>query len=144
MAFFKTGNSLVKNATSNMFGPIITDRVVKISLNRNSALIKRESGNGAKVDLYATLEPCLMCFGTAVHHRLSRIIYACPDPNAGSTHIDPRSMKEVYLNMWPKIFSGLMKEKSCEMMIDFFRNGEPEEWKIRNAKLFENMKKEWE
>ncbi|NTV41004.1 MAG: nucleoside deaminase [Candidatus Moranbacteria bacterium] len=112
-------------------------------LNRNSALIKEKSSNGAKVELYATLEPCLMCFGVAVHHRLSRIIYACPDPNAGSTHINPSSMKEVYLNMWPKISGGLMKEKSCEMMIDFFNGGKTEKWKQRNASLFENMQKNW-
>ena len=112
-------------------------------LIKDSALIKEKSMNGSKIDLYITLEPCLMCFGMAVHHRLSRIIYASPDPNLGATNIDPSSIKKSYLKLWPEIKGGLMKERACDLMIDFFNSGKKEEWKQEDLKLFENMRKTW-
>src|ERR687898_389764 len=34
--------------------------------------------------LYVTLEPCAMCAGAMVHARVSRLVYAAPDPRAGA------------------------------------------------------------
>src|SRR5882762_97786 len=35
-------------------------------------------------DLYVTKEPCAMCAGALVHVRMRRVIYGCPDPQAGA------------------------------------------------------------
>ncbi|MEA3005311.1 MAG: tRNA(adenine34) deaminase, partial [Acidobacteriaceae bacterium] len=35
-------------------------------------------------ELFVTLEPCAMCAGAMIHARLSRLIYAAPDPKAGA------------------------------------------------------------
>ena len=46
--------------------------------------------------LYATLEPCPMCAGAAHAARLSRLVYAAPDPKAGyagSLHNTPASTR---------------------------------------------------
>ena len=34
--------------------------------------------------LYVTLEPCTMCVGALVHARLARVVFAAPEPKAGS------------------------------------------------------------
>ena len=35
-------------------------------------------------ELYATLEPCAMCCGAAVHARVARVVYGALDPKAGA------------------------------------------------------------
>ena len=37
----------------------------------------------AGVQLYVTLEPCVMCAGAIVHARLRRVVFGCPDPKSG-------------------------------------------------------------
>lgn len=34
--------------------------------------------------LYATLEPCVMCCGAAIHARVARVVYGALDPKAGA------------------------------------------------------------
>ena len=49
--------------------------------------IRRASATGGwrltGCTLYATLEPCPMCAGAAHASRLTRLVYAAPDPKAG-------------------------------------------------------------
>ena len=58
-------------------------------IGKYASQIKEASKRGDKIELFTTLEPCLMCFGTIVHNRINRIVYACPDPLAGPTSIEP-------------------------------------------------------
>ena len=72
--------------------------------------------------LYATLEPCPMCAGAAHAARLSRLVYAAPDPKAGyagtlhNTPADPR------LNHTFPVRGGLLEERAATLLRDFFRN----------------------
>ena len=34
--------------------------------------------------LYVTVEPCVMCMGAALHARVARLVYGCPDPKGGA------------------------------------------------------------
>ena len=36
-----------------------------------------------RMSLYTTLEPCLMCLGAILLHRIGRVIFGAEDPNAG-------------------------------------------------------------
>ena len=60
-----------------------------ILIQRNGKRIKESRETDKSVELYTTMEPCLMCLGAMAQSRLSRIIYACPDPIAGSSHLEP-------------------------------------------------------
>lgn len=40
-------------------------------------------GNCAKMTLYTTLEPCLMCAGAILLHRIGRLVFGSSDPNGG-------------------------------------------------------------
>jgi len=37
-----------------------------------------------RATLYATLEPCVMCCGAALHARVARVVYGAADPKAGA------------------------------------------------------------
>jgi tRNA(adenine34) deaminase len=87
--------------------------------------IKDARLNQKSVELYTTLEPCLMCLGAAAHNRITRIVYACPDPSGGSTHIQPPS--EWYARKWPAIERGPYAEESCNLMLEVMRK-DPNYW----------------
>ena len=44
--------------------------------------------------LYVTLEPCTMCVGALVHARFARVVFATPEPKAGSLMSARRLMAE--------------------------------------------------
>jgi tRNA(adenine34) deaminase len=37
--------------------------------------------------LYTTLEPCLMCLGAIMLHRIGRVVYGAADPYGGAIHV---------------------------------------------------------
>lgn len=71
--------------------------------------------------LYTSLEPCLMCLGIAVLHKVSRIIVACPDPHGGATSLDPRTLGSAYANCWPVITPGPYRRESCDLILAFLQ-----------------------
>lgn len=70
-------------------------------------------------ELYVTLEPCPMCAGAALNARIAHIVYGADDERAGAcgTSID---VLDVPLAAKPKVYRGLMEEKSKELLKSFF------------------------
>ena len=72
--------------------------------------------------LYVTLEPCAMCAMALVHARVSRVVYAAPDPKTGAagsvfdTLISPRHNHHVTVD------SGLYAGLSAHLLRDFFKD----------------------
>lgn len=102
----------------------------------------RERLQDMDICLYTTLEPCLMCLGTAVMHRVSRIVVACPDPNGGTTNLDPTTLGSVYRNWWPQIETGLYRETACDLIIEFLQTEIFQSWEAMLAEFME-MKAGW-
>lgn len=98
-------------------------------IHRYSKLIKKHRIQKYKIEMYTTLEPCFMCFGTAIVHRITRIIYSCPDPTGGVTDLNPKLFKKWYQVHWPEIAGGLFKEESGDMLIERMKNTENKNWK---------------
>src|SRR6185503_4317789 len=48
--------------------------------------------------LYATIEPCAMCCGAAMHARVARVVYGAPDPKAGAVDSLYRLLDAMRLN----------------------------------------------
>lgn len=86
---------------------------------KNSRLIKEKIKTGSDVQIYTTLEPCLMCLGTIVLHRIPHIIYACTDPHGGSMGLKPAALAVWYKDNWPTFKQGPLKQDSLELMIEF-------------------------
>lgn len=108
-------------------------------INENSKIIKQSvKNNNSKVVLYTTLEPCLMCLGAAVLHRVARIVFACPDPHGGATLLNPNNLTEWYIRKWPKIQGGLCREQAYILFIQFMKQKNTPSWN-KILKLFEDM-----
>ena len=71
--------------------------------------------------LYATLEPCPMCAGAAHASRLSRLVYAAPDPKAGYAGTLHNTPADIRLNHTLSVESGLLEERSAALLRKFFQ-----------------------
>ena len=84
----------------------------------------RNVGNHRLVDceLFATIEPCAMCAGAAVHARLRRLVYGADDPKAGAIHSILQVANHPGLNHQMDIRGGVLAGRSAEMLQSFFKN----------------------
>ena len=93
-----------------------------------SSLIKQTRKGNGDVVLYTSFEPCLMCFGAVVGHRLSRVVYSCPDPYTGATQIDSKIMPVGYARLWSKVEQGPLKEESKTILLEFLNKSTDPKW----------------
>ena len=76
--------------------------------------------NGAS--LYCTVEPCLMCLGTAMHARVSRIVYGAPDLKVGAIgRLTALRGAGADFNHRFEVVSGVLADRAAELLLDFFR-----------------------
>lgn len=125
------------NSNSQVISNGWGDHAENILILRQQAIIRRSAKESKLVELFSTLEPCLQCMGTIAHNRISRVIYACPDPVAGSTHINPPT--EWYSKKWPKIVRGPFARESYDLFVEFMKRS-PETWK-NVLPTYENLSK---
>jgi tRNA(adenine34) deaminase len=71
--------------------------------------------------LYATLEPCAMCAGAILHARISRLVYAAPDPKAGACGSVLSVMNHPQLNHKVEVTTGLLADECGTLLTNFFR-----------------------
>jgi tRNA(adenine34) deaminase len=83
----------------------------------------RNIGNYRLIDceLFATIEPCAMCAGAAVHARVRRLVYGAEDPKAGAIHSILQVVNHPGLNHRMDIRGGVLAGRSAEMLQEFFR-----------------------
>jgi tRNA(adenine34) deaminase len=71
--------------------------------------------------LYVTLEPCVMCAGAMVLARISRLVFATPDPKAGACGSTMNVLAAPHLNHHPVVESGALQVEASELLKSFFR-----------------------
>ena len=71
--------------------------------------------------IYVTLEPCPMCAGAMVHARIQRLVYAASDPRTGAAGSVFDLACDAKLNHQLEITSGVMAQKSADMLKTFFQ-----------------------
>jgi tRNA(adenine34) deaminase len=87
-------------------------------IKRHATKIKKafldceKKGIKPKIELYTTLDPCLMCLGKIIMNKITRVIVGSIDPVRGTIHLNPKALGRAYLKGWPKIDQGLY-EKEC-------------------------------
>ena len=71
--------------------------------------------------LYCTLEPCAMCSGAIIHARLSRLVYAAPDPKAGAAGSVLSVLNHPRLNHQMAVDAGVLADPAGELLRVFFQ-----------------------
>ena len=74
------------------------------------------------VTLYVTKEPCAMCAGAMVNSRISRLVFAMPDPKYGCTgSVLNLADMPGFLHKF-EVTGGILSNESEKIMKRFFRN----------------------
>ncbi|MEJ2157908.1 MAG: tRNA adenosine(34) deaminase TadA [Desulfobacteraceae bacterium] len=89
-----------------------------IALRRAAAKIQNYRLLGTT--LYATVEPCVMCMGAAIHARVARVVFGAADPKWGAAGSIYDFSTEKRLNHWPEVISGIRADQCRQLMRDFF------------------------
>jgi tRNA(adenine34) deaminase len=74
------------------------------------------------VDLYVTLEPCLMCVGALVHARVRAVIFGAREPRTGALVSSTRALDIPSLNHRFEIVEGVLGEECRDLVQAFFRS----------------------
>ena len=104
----------------------------------HSSLLKTAKKQGHTITMYTTLEPCLMCFGSAVIHRVDRIVAATPDPLGNMSKVEGKELGQFYTNL-PQLVYGLCFKESYDLIREYLLKadtGESREY----LELFEGIK----
>lgn len=70
--------------------------------------------------LYATVEPCVMCCGAALHARVIRVVYGAADVKAGGVSSLYRLLDDARLNHRAVAQGGVLAEESAALLRRFF------------------------
>jgi tRNA(adenine34) deaminase len=75
--------------------------------------------------LYATVEPCAMCLGAALHARVARVVYGATDPKGGAagTVVDLTAVPAI--NHAVSVTGGVGAEDSARLLREFFAARRP-------------------
>ena len=70
--------------------------------------------------LYATVEPCVMCSGAALHARVIRVVYGAADVKAGGVASLYRLLDDARLNHRAVAQGGVLADESAALLRRFF------------------------
>lgn len=143
---FPVGAALVSNgeliAQARNHKDTRVDRIshaeMMLLIEHSSNIKKLKNTDHSNLELHTTFEPCLMCLGTAVIHRIDRIIIACKDPRGDMSKINPQALGSWYENNWPKMDYGLNQSESLTLVKSYFKDKTDNESR-RALALLENL-----
>lgn len=75
--------------------------------------------------LYATVEPCSLCVGAALHARVERIVFGAPDPKAGACGSVVDLSDVAAFNHRIALTGGVMAERAARLLREFFAARRP-------------------
>ena len=75
----------------------------------------------AGATLYATVEPCAMCMGGALHARIARLVYGCADPKGGAAGTLFDLASDPRLNHRIAVTAGVAEGECRDLLQAFFR-----------------------
>ena len=89
--------------------------------------------------LYVTLEPCVMCSGSMVHARVSRLVYGAKDYKTGAVESVMKLLEHESHNHIVESMGGVLEEECSTMLSAFFkkRRAEKKADKLNKRKLNE-------
>ncbi|GAB6093929.1 nucleoside deaminase [Desulfatiferula olefinivorans] len=79
--------------------------------------------------VYATMEPCLMCFAAILLCGIRHIVYAFEDPMGGGTACDRSVLPTLYRDADLTLTPGVMRAESLALFRRFFQKPDNRYWK---------------
>lgn len=83
----------------------------------------------SQVIVYATMEPCLMCYSTLILNGVRKIVYAYEDIMGGGTNLPLSKLNPLYKEMNVEVVGKVMRKESLHLFKQFFMNPENNYWK---------------
>lgn len=90
------------------------------ALRQLSRMVER--AKPAKITLYATLEPCLMCFSAIMLAGIPRVVYAYEDVMGGGTRVNREHLTPLYRDASIQLTAGVRRKESIALFQSFFQN----------------------
>jgi len=94
----------IVDAARNTIGStrtLVAHAEMTLLIRHGSVIFAALARDPRAVNLFTTLEPCLMCLSACAHSRVSRVVYACRDAVAGAAkHPAPSAW---YRSFWPSV-----------------------------------------
>jgi len=82
-----------------------------------------------EVTLYATMEPCLMCFSTLILNGIRKMVYAYEDVMGGGTNLPLAALSPLYAAMEIEVVPAVLRQESLSLFQQFFSNPDTPYWK---------------
>ena len=73
------------------------------------------------MDLYVTVEPCIMCAGAIMWSRFRRVIYGAKDPKGGALGTSINIFDTPNINHHPEIIGGVLEEECSSIIKNYFK-----------------------
>lgn len=73
------------------------------------------------MDLYVTVEPCIMCAGAIMWSRFRRVIYGAKDPKGGALGTSINIFETPNINHHPEIIGGVLEEECSSIIKNYFK-----------------------
>ena len=81
-----------------------------------------------EVTVYATMEPCLMCFSTLILNGIRKIVYGYEDVMGGGTNLPLSALNPLYATMEIELVPSVLRSKSLALFQQFFQNPDNPYW----------------
>ncbi len=72
------------------------------------------------LDLYVTLEPCVMCTGAISFARIRRLVFGADDPKGGAVLHGPKFFEQPTCHWRPDVQSGVLADQAANLLKSFF------------------------
>lgn len=76
----------------------------------------------ARVTVYSTMEPCLMCYATMLVNNVGRVVYGYEDVMGGGTGLPLASLAPLYAGRRIEIVGPVLRRECLELFQEFFRD----------------------
>jgi len=101
-----------------------------VEMDRQKYSIKARN----KMQLVTNLEPCMMCFGTAIHSFIGEIYYSLESPTDGGAVWAEKTWGDYHkesIFKLPEVYKGILKKESKELFrkfLEVYPNGGVSDW----------------
>jgi len=73
------------------------------------------------IDIYVTLEPCMMCTGALYQARIRRLIFGAYDKKMGALVSNQDFLSLPWVNHKFEVVGGVLENEAAQLLKDFFR-----------------------